>query len=158
MNTQFLPVDFVVPILTETEFFKLRPLTIHDVVKDYDAVMASRDHLWPRFGAEWGWPAADLTLEQDLIDLAWHQKEFQNKTSFAYCVINLEESQVLGCVYIYPPKSKLVQAEVWFWVRQNKLADNLEQDLHHFMLGWLAKSWPFNRVKLNKQIVMLKKC
>ena len=58
-NTNFIPLDFVVPTFAETSFFKLRPLTIHHVVKDYDAVMTSRDHLWRRFGGVWGWPAAD---------------------------------------------------------------------------------------------------
>ena len=155
MNTQFLPVDFVVPAFAVTALFKLRPLTIQDVVKDYDAVMTSRNHLWQRFGDAWGWPAADLTLEQDLIDLAWHQKEFQNKSSFAYSVLNVEESQVLGCVYIYPSKFQHLDAEIWFWARQSELANNLEQELRHFMLGWLAKSWPFNVVKINTETVKL---
>ena len=31
--------------LVETERFRIRPITIHDVVKDYDAVMTSVDHL-----------------------------------------------------------------------------------------------------------------
>jgi hypothetical protein len=71
----FVPTDFDVPDLLETGRFKIRPLTIHDVVKDYDAVMTSREHLWEQFGQAWGWPSEELTLEQDLIDLASHQKE-----------------------------------------------------------------------------------
>ena len=66
----FLPPDFEVPELLETDRFRIRPLTIHDVVKDYDAVMTSREYLWDQFGQAWGWPSEDLTLEQDLIDLA----------------------------------------------------------------------------------------
>jgi 2-isopropylmalate synthase len=41
----FLPDDFHVPTLLETVRFRLRPITIHDVVKDYDAVMTSAEHL-----------------------------------------------------------------------------------------------------------------
>ena len=52
----------------------------------------------------WNWPTEDLTFEQDLIDLGWHQKEFQMRSSFAYTVVNLDESQVLGCLYIEPSK------------------------------------------------------
>lgn len=37
----FLPGDFEPPKLLETERFRLRPITIHDVVKDYEAVMTS---------------------------------------------------------------------------------------------------------------------
>jgi hypothetical protein len=73
----FLPADFEVPELLETDRFRIRPLTIHDVVKDYDAVMTSCEYLWDQFGQAWGWPSEDLTLEQDLIDLASHQKEAQ---------------------------------------------------------------------------------
>ena len=141
----------------ETSFFKLRPLTIHHVVKDYDAVMTSRDHLWRRFGEVWGWPAADLTLEQDLIDLAWHQKEFQTQSSFAYSVLNLEESQVLGCVYVYPSKLHELDAEIWFWIRQGELVNNLEQELYCFITSWLNISWPFNAVMLNNEMVKVMK-
>jgi hypothetical protein len=67
---RFLPPGFDVPELLETDRFRIRPLTIHDLVKDYDAVMTSREHLWEQFGQAWGWPSEDLTLEQDLIELA----------------------------------------------------------------------------------------
>ena len=66
----------IAPAGIETNEFRLRMLTIHDVVKDYDAVMSSIDHLRGVFGPHSFWPSDDLTLEQDLIDLAWHQKEF----------------------------------------------------------------------------------
>jgi hypothetical protein len=75
-------------------------LTVNDVVKDYDAVMTSLEHLktiWP--GGSW---PEGLTFEQDLIDLGWHQKEFQRRTSFAYTVVTPSESKVTGCVYINP--------------------------------------------------------
>ena len=39
---RFLPREFVVPTFLETERFRIRPITINDVVKDYDAVMSSR--------------------------------------------------------------------------------------------------------------------
>ncbi len=63
---RFLPSDFEVPELLETNRFRIRPLTIHDLVKDYDAVMTSREHLWGQFGQAWGWPQEDLTLDQVL--------------------------------------------------------------------------------------------
>jgi hypothetical protein len=40
----FVPPDFEVPELLETDRFRVRPLTIHDLVKDYDAVVTSREH------------------------------------------------------------------------------------------------------------------
>ena len=100
MTQPFVAAEFKVPEQLETPEFRLRMLTVHDVVKDYDAVMSSVEHLskvWPGSG----WPEG-LTLEQNLIDLGWHQKEFQRRRSFAYTVVNLAETQVLGCVYINP--------------------------------------------------------
>src|SRR5690242_5183601 len=100
----FVPRDFEVPQALETERARIRPLTVNDVVKDFDAVMSSRERLWQLFGEGWRWPAADLTLEQDLVDLGWHQKEFQRRRSFAYTVVSLDERRVLGCVYVEPPR------------------------------------------------------
>ena len=45
MPAPFVPAEFVVPTLLETPEFRLRPLTINDVIKDYDAVMSSIDPL-----------------------------------------------------------------------------------------------------------------
>ena len=57
----FLPDDFEVPTLLETEGFLIRPISIHDLVKDYDAVMTNREHLWALFGEVLGWPQEDLS-------------------------------------------------------------------------------------------------
>ena len=57
-----VPDDFVVPENLVTETFRLRMLTIHDVVKDYDAVMTSRKYLQGVFGPRSDWPAEDLSL------------------------------------------------------------------------------------------------
>ena len=50
--------DFEVPKGLLKEKFRLRMLTIHDLVKDYDAVMSSVEHLKETYSAIWGsdWP------------------------------------------------------------------------------------------------------
>ena len=96
----FVPTEFAVPSELSTANFTLRMLSIDDVEKDYEAVTSSAERLsrvWP----DSGWPAG-LTLRQNLIDLGWHEKEFQNRSSFAYTMVAPDESQVLGCVYFYP--------------------------------------------------------
>lgn len=95
-----VPADFDVPEVLETDRVRLRMLTVNDVVRDYDVVVSSTDHLQATFSSS-SWPIG-LTLEQNLIDLGWHQKEFQQRTSFAFTVVSLDEDRVLGCVYIYP--------------------------------------------------------
>ena len=93
MKKNFVPPEFKVPKVLETDKFRLRMLTIRDIEKDYDAVVTSIDNLKGVFGERYKkWPPKDLTLEQDLIDLGWHQKEFQNRSSFAYTVMNLDET------------------------------------------------------------------
>ena len=74
MKTPWLAPPHVAPLLLETPRMRLRPLLIGDAVKDYDAVMTSRKELYgTAFGPAHDWPREDLTLEQDIIDLAWHQ-------------------------------------------------------------------------------------
>lgn len=148
----FLPESFEVPAQIETERFRLRSITIHDAFKDYDAVMSSREHLWERFGTIWGWPAESLTLEQNIVDLGWHQKEFQLRSSFDYAVMALDESRLLGCVYIDPPGQAGVDAEVWYWARVSELSAGLEEQLESFLTLWLASAWPFGRVSINGDI------
>ena len=137
----FVPRDFAVPETLETAEFRLRMLTVHDVVRDYDAVITSVDHLktvWP--GSKW---PEGLTLEQNLIDLGWHQKEFQTRRSFAYTVVDPAESRVLGCVYIEPTRRKGHDAEVYLWARQSELAGGLEDRLDAAVREWIASAWPF---------------
>jgi hypothetical protein len=140
----FVPKEFEVPAKLETQEFRLRMLTVNDVVKDYDAVMTSVAHLktvWP--GDTW---PEGLTLEQNLIDLGWHQKEFQIRRSFAYTVVTPSESQVIGAVYIDPTSRRGYDAVVFLWARQSELEGGLESRLHTAVKEWIDKEWPFKKV------------
>ena len=64
---KFKPDSVTIPSGIETKDFRVRILTVNDVVKDYDAVMSSIDHLKGVFGPSSTWPSSDLTLEQDLM-------------------------------------------------------------------------------------------
>jgi hypothetical protein len=136
----FVEPEFKIPETLETERFRLRMLTVNDVVKDFEAVITSKQHLHEIWGP--GWPEG-LTLEQNLIDLGWHQKEFQRRRSFAYTVVALDESRVLGCVYIDPTRKAGYDAEVYLWARQSELASGLETELIKAVKDWLAAEWPF---------------
>ncbi len=141
LKQAFVDVDFVVPEVLETSEFRLRMLTVNDLIKDYDAVMSSVDHLqsvWP----DSGWPEG-LTLEEDLIDLGWHQKEFLNRTSFAYTLVTLDEETVSGCVYINPTRAEGYDAEVYLWVRASELESGLDARLFDTVKRWLAEDWSF---------------
>lgn len=145
-KSPFVPKSFSVPETLETPKFLLRMLTVNDVVKDYEAVMSSVDHLRGVFGPKSTWPSPDLTLEQDLIDLGWHQKEFQRRTSFAYTVMDPTESECLGCVYFYPTRKSGYDAKVILWVRSSALEKGLDPILFQTVKKWIAEEWPFEKV------------
>jgi hypothetical protein len=142
----FLPREHPIPAGLEHERFRLRPITIHDVVKDYDAVMTSAATLRERFPL-WGWPTEDMTLEEDMIDLAWHQKEAQLRRSFNYAVMSPDESRLLGCVYVDPPEKAGADADVSFWVRDDEAGTGLEADLEQAVRAWVAADWPFETIR-----------
>ena len=144
-STPFVPKSFEIPPVLETEQFRIRMLTVNDVVKDYDAVMSSIDHLKATFPGS-SWPSKELTLEQDLIDLGWHQKEFQKRSSFAYTVMNPDETQCLGCVYINPCARPEFDAVVYLWVRASAFEDGLDPLLFDCIQKWIENDWPFSNV------------
>lgn len=148
MSGKFVPDDFIVPEKFETERLRLRMLATDDVVKDYEAVMTSIEHLQslcpPYVSAVW--PQEDMTIEEDLRDLERHQSEFLARKAFAYTAMSLDESVCLGCVYIDPSHVKEYDAEVYFWARQSELESGLEEHLFQVVQKWVDKVWPFERV------------
>jgi len=145
MIKPLVPANFKIPEFLETDRLRLRMLTVNDVVKDYDAVMTSIDHLQKTkpFGPDHNWPTKDLTFEQDLIDLGWHQKEFQKRSSFAYTVVNLDEKECLGCLYIYPSSNPVFDAEIVMWVRESEVSTGLDDHLFGAVKNWIKDTWPF---------------
>ena len=98
-----------------------------DVVADFEAI---RDR------------HPGLTLEQNLIDLGWHQKEFQRRSSFAYTVVDpADDGHVLGCAYIYPTDEAGFDALATCWVRGE--AAELDRELYEAFRAWIEREWPF---------------
>jgi hypothetical protein len=131
-----VPDDFDVPAGLETDRFRLRMLSVRDLVPDFEAM---HDRVAPD-GTHRGAPG--LTLEQNLVDLGWHEKEFQLRRSFAYTVTALDESRVLGCVYLYP--SEDADVEVHLWVRRDAWEAGLDPELEQAVRAWVAEHWPFS--------------
>ena len=139
----FVAPDFHIPKELETKEFRLRMLTVNDVIKDYDAVMSSVEELQKVWESRW---PKGLTLEEDLIDLGWHQREFLIRSSFAYTVISLDGSTVLGCVYVNPTRKKGYVAEVYLWARETPLGTGLDARLESEVKAWLKDKWAFKKV------------
>ena len=137
---KFYPENKPVPEkLTKAEFI-IRPLRATDVELDYQAVVASREKLLKRTGGSW--PRVGFTIEENLTDLERHQKEFLSRKAFAYTVVSLDETRVLGCVYIDPPKKTESDAVVVMWVRQTECDKGLDEILFNEVRNWISSSGP----------------
>ncbi|MFW9822800.1 MAG: GNAT family N-acetyltransferase [Candidatus Thorarchaeota archaeon] len=156
MLGEFVPGDFEIPTKFETDKFRLRMLSVDDVEKDYEAVIESRELLIKMFGGPW--PREGFTLEENLVDLERHQQEFLDRKSFAYTVVSLDESKVLGCIYINPPqkysnnpefveywKRTGTDAVVNMWVRQSEYEKGMDKILFIIVRDWINTEWPFKR-------------
>lgn len=142
-KSEFVPSSFEVPPVLETERFRLRMLSVDDVEKDYEAVIESRELLRSGGGS---WPRDGFTLEENLADLERHQQEFLSREAFAYTVVSLDESRVLGCVYINPARKTGADAEVYMWARKSEHDQGLDNVLFQTVKSWIDESWPFDIV------------
>ncbi len=144
-HRSIVPKEFIVPEVFKTEEFILKPLTIRHLLKDFEAVTSSATHLKGLMEKHNDWPVG-LTIEENLIDLGWHQREFSLRYSFAYTVLSLTESQCLGCCYIYPSQKPEFEVDAFYWIRQDLLASGLQERLGKAFKTWLKKEWPFTKI------------
>jgi hypothetical protein len=135
---ELVPDDFEVPARLEHERFRLRMLSVDDVVKDFDAIC---DRVDPQGQSK---PPFVPTVAENLVDLGWHQKEFELRRSFAYTVVAPDESQVIGCVYVNP--SETHDARVRLWVRRSAWDEGLDPLLEGAVRDWIERDWPFESV------------
>ena len=145
MKNSFVPKNAIVPKGINTEMYNVRMLTVNDLIKDYDAVMSSTNHLKGVFGPNDDWPTR-LTIEENLIDLGWHQKEFEIRSSFAFTVMSTDESKCLGCIYINPTSKLSFDAETILWIRESEALTGLDANLFATVKKWIKTDWWFTKV------------
>ncbi len=98
----FVPDWFEVPVRWEGAGLVLVPLGAEHNDRDYEAWSSSMEHIHatPGFaGRRWPHP---MTLEENLSDLVAHAEDFVARRGFTYTVLDAEESEVVGCLYLYP--------------------------------------------------------
>jgi len=129
----------------------LRPIRAGDAEIDLPAVMGSRERLWARYGEAWGWPPESMSLEADRDDLAHHEAEIEAGEGFNYAILDRDETELLGCVYIYPPGPDApgdVGADLSRWVVDSAVGSDLELALDRALPGWLAEKWGIRGVRV----------
>jgi RimJ/RimL family protein N-acetyltransferase len=144
----FVPADFVIADGLTAEEFRLEPLGPQHHAADYAAWTASISHIQatPGFAGS-SWPH-QMSLAENLRDLERHAQDFADRRGFTYTVLSTGTGEVIGCVYIYPPRSDSEgdhDADVSSWVR----ADCAELDpvLYHTVRAWLERDWPFRSIE-----------
>ena len=86
--------------MLRTDEFLLRPLRATDVQLDYDAVISSRAQLLLSSGSTWS--REGFTIEENLADLERHEREHRERVAFTYTMMNTEETECVGCLYMNP--------------------------------------------------------
>jgi RimJ/RimL family protein N-acetyltransferase len=143
-RTPFVPDGFVPPAGLATPDFVLEPLGPQHNDSDHDAWTSSIEHIWATPGYPDGrWPYP-MTLEQNRADLERHQRDFVERKGFTYTVLDPGSRSVIGCVYIYPSKQPVHDAEVLLWVRATHA--QLDQPLWRAVWEWVERDWPFRSV------------
>ncbi len=142
-NKRLVPKKFIPPKKFEAEEFVFLPLTIHDLVRDFEAVMSSVKRLQGLMDDS-KWPE-NLTIEDNLIDLGWHQREFTLGHSFAYSISRKGE-KYLGCCYFYPSENTDFDVDIFYWIREDEPYEKLEKRLRFHLQQWVQSSWPFKKV------------
>ena len=132
--------DFEVPLFLKHKDFILKPLTIDLNEKDFLAVTKQVDKQGNLVAP------TNLTSQQNLVDIAWHQKEFQKRSSFAYSILKADERDSLGCVYIFPSDNSEYQAGVTFWITKDAFDQNLALVIEQEVKKWLKDKWSFDGV------------
>ncbi len=118
--------------------FVLKMLTVDDLDRDFQAVTMSAADIRKKYPNN-SWPEG-LTRDGNLIDLAWHQREFQARRSFAW-VIEDGSGTYLGCVYVFPSIAGEQTADIMQWWKTGVVADH--DDFEDRFSDWLAgPDWP----------------
>jgi hypothetical protein len=140
----WLPEGFVAPARLDLPTGDhLRQIRASDISIDFPTVMANQQRLWATFGGVWGWPPADMTVQQDLDDLVRHVEEMDRGESFNYAIMDEGEATLKGCVYLDPPGRAGADADLSWWVVEEEVGGPLEACLPAAVAAWVAERWPF---------------
>lgn len=146
-----------VPAALDTADLHLEMLAPKVVDLDYAALMSSIERLQLWSGGRW--PHEAFTREENMDDMVMHRNEFLAREAFAYTVLNAAQDRCEGCIYINPlAGSRSVDADeiaaglpdstarVTWWVRDDALPRNLDEQLIEGLVDWFRAAWQFDAV------------
>ncbi|KAK8086790.1 hypothetical protein PG994_001764 [Apiospora phragmitis] len=148
-----VPADFQPPTRLQHETLVATPLRREHVREDLAAVNASRDIIHQTRGGSW--PEEELTEEFNRLDMAWHEREFRDRDSFAYVVHDVAQDgsgAYVGCFYLYPMGSRTplstpdllaYDVDASWWVSDDAYERGNYERLYRGLLSWLETAFPF---------------
>jgi hypothetical protein len=128
--------------------FRLVPLAPDAAEEDFAMVTGSARVLVGQFGGDW---PKGLTLPENRIDLAWHEREFTLCRSFSW-IIRDQNGAYLGCAYVFPEPGSVGKGKINLWVIDRpdriSLLSAVRQSLAAWLGPWLPQggqySWHLN--------------
>ena len=140
----FVPAGFEPPRSLRRDQFVLEPLGPQHNEADHAAWTSSIDHIRATPGyADGGWPPLEgMSLEANLADLSGHAADFAAGTGFTFTVLDPTAGEVIGCVYLYPPRRE-GDVMVKSWVRADR--SDLDEPLAEAVAAWIAAEWPWQQ-------------
>lgn len=150
-------LNFQAPLKLEYEDLRAKTLTRKDLKADMDGVNSSLELIRNTRGGSW--PSEPVTEEFDLLDLAWHEREFRDGTSYAYVVYN-DKNDYIGCLYLYPMgvRTELTEElmdydlDASWWVTAEAYKHGYYEKLYAAMQQWLGE-FPVKKIYYsNKKI------
>ncbi|WP_310476101.1 twin-arginine translocation pathway signal protein [Sandarakinorhabdus sp.] len=142
----WLPASFTPPVLAKASGFKLVPLGPALVKIDYDAYMASIEHLQKTFTRSTDWPHKNLTAADAMADMESEATRFRKRESFAYGVLTPDGRRERGSVYVSPSNVAGYDAVVRLWVTKAEYDAGFDAELHAWVQNWVRAKWPFAKV------------
>lgn len=111
---------------------------------DLGAWISSIEHIRATPGYPDGnWPPPEgMTLEANLADLRRHAADFAAGKGFTFTVLDPTDSDVIGCVYLYPAPSEDHDVTVRSWVRASHA--ELDVPLADALVDWIDAEWPWS--------------
>ncbi len=142
----FVASDFAVPTRVQTARFKLAPLGPALVKIDFDAYMASIEHLQKTFTRSADWPHKDISAADAMKDMQGEQARFTARESFAYAVLSADGKRERGCIYISPSPVPGYDAVARIWVTKAEYDAGFDTRLYAWANTWVKTAWPFKKV------------
>jgi hypothetical protein len=150
-------IELVRPLLVPDGFVAPRRLRFGDLVAtaisrcdladDVAGINANLELIARSRGG--GWPTGPVTLEENYVDLVWHELEFRENYSYTY-VLRRFDGTYVGCAYLYPVGRRVrlrdnpdADVDVSWWLTEPAHIAGLNATTHRALQHWIMSEFPF---------------